>query len=65
MNWLIWMAIGVGCGIPIGNQYVEKKIRLRIKGLYQEKKVGFIDEIGKEINDDILIDLIFPKKKNK
>ena len=63
MNWLIWMAIGIGCGILIGNQNVGKKIRLRIKGLYQEKKVRFIDENGKEINDDIIIDLLFSKKK--
>ncbi|MCT4595650.1 MAG: hypothetical protein N4A57_15485 [Anaeromicrobium sp.] len=64
MNWLIWMAIGLACGITIGYKDLGKKIELRIKQLFQEKKVRFIDENKEEISDDRLIRLLFPRKTN-
>ena len=64
MEWLLWMAIGLACGISIGYEELGKKIRLRIKKLYFGKEVRFIDGNGEEINDDSLIHLLFTKKKN-
>jgi len=58
------MAIGIACGSAIGYEDLGKKIKLRIKHLFQEKKVRFIDENGEEISYDNLIRLLFSKKRN-
>jgi hypothetical protein len=49
MNGLIWYAVGLSCGIAIGYEEVNKKIKMRIKDLYFKNNFKFVDENGNEI----------------
>ena len=58
----VWYAVGLSCGIAIGYEELEKKVRLKMRNVYREKNIKCYDEDGNEITYTNMIALLFPKK---
>lgn len=66
MSWLLWYAIGLSCGIAIGYEELERRVRNKnknkIRELFQKKHIKCIDENGNEIPCENIVNFIFDKK---
>lgn len=61
MYSFMWFAVGLSCGIAIGYDEIQKKIKKRMKNLYG-KNFKFVDEQGSEVPYQKIIKLLLPKK---
>ena len=57
----MWFAVGLSCGVALGYDEIQKKIKKRMKNLY-EKNFRIVDEQGNEVPYQKIIKLLLPKK---
>lgn len=65
MNGFIWYAVGLSCGIVIGYEEIRKKLKKRIKNLYDYNKLKFVDENGNELSYPKIIKLLHINEQYK